>query len=112
MVKTLHVRQPDTSSAKWIVEAPATEAFGGDYQVLPLADFAKVGFSKATATAGGYEGGIADSHWSATRIQLRTQSGFGSTSGPALVSAGPLAGSQQSGEATASTLSADTFSVA
>ena len=111
VVKTLHMSQPDTSSAEWIVEAPATEAFGGNYQVLPLADFAKVAFSEATATAGGYEGGISSAHWSATRIQLRTPSGFASTSGPALVSVGPPAGSQQSGEATTSTLSAGTFSV-
>jgi Peptidase A4 family len=111
VVKTLHMSQPDTSSAEWIVEAPATETFGGNYQVLPLADFAKVAFSKATATAGRYVGGISGSQWTPTRIQLRTQSTFGAASGSGFVTVGPQAVSQQSDGATTSTLSGNTFSV-
>jgi hypothetical protein len=111
VLKTLHMNKPDTSSSEWIVEAPATETFGGNYQVLPLADFAKVAFSKATATAGGYTGGISGSQWTPTRIQLRTQSTFGAASGSGFVTVGPQAVSQQSEGATTSTLSGNTFSV-
>jgi Peptidase A4 family len=108
VVKTLHMSNPDTSSAEWIVEAPATEAFGGNYQVLPLADFAKVAFNKATATARGHVGGISDSHWTPTRIQLETQSiayGFG------FATVGSQGASQQTAGATTSRLSGDSFSV-
>ena len=105
VLKTLHMNKPDSSSAEWIVEAPATETSGGNYQVLPLADFVKVAFSKATATAGGDTGGIYDSQWTPTRIQLRTQSTFGPGSGSAFVTVGPQAVSQQSEGASTSTLS-------
>ena len=111
VLKTLHMNRPDSSSAEWIVEAPATETFGGNYQVLPLADFVKVAFSKATATAGGDTGGISDSQWTPTRIQLRTQSTFGPGSGSAFVTVGPQAVSQQSEGANTSTLSGNRFSV-
>ena len=111
VVKTLHMSKPDTSSSEWIVEAPATGTSGGNYQVLPLADFAKVAFSKATATAGGHVGGISDSHWTPTRIQLQTQSTLGPASGPGFATAGSQAVSQQPAGATTSTLSGDSFSV-
>jgi Peptidase A4 family len=111
VVKTLHMSKPDTSSSEWIVEAPATGTFGGNYQVLPLADFAKVAFSMATATAGGHVGGISDSHWTPTRIELQTQSTFGSASGPGFAMVGSQAVSQQPAGATTSTLSGDSFSV-
>lgn len=111
VLKRLHMSKPDTSSADWIVEAPATASFGGSYQVLPLADFSKVAFRSATATAGGYTGGISDSHWTPTRIQLQTDSGLGSGTRPGFGTVGPQALSQQSGDATTSTLSGDTFSV-
>jgi Peptidase A4 family len=111
VLRTLHMNKPDSSSAEWIVEAPATETFGGSYQVLPLADFVKVAFRKATATGGGYSGGISDSQWTPTRIQLRTQSTFGPGSGSGFVTGDPQAVSQQSEGASTSTLSGNTFSV-
>lgn len=111
VVRTLHMSKPDTSSSEWIVEAPATPTFVGNYQVLPLADFAKVAFSRATATAGGHVGGISDSHWTPTRIQLQTQSTLGPASGPGFATVGSQAVSQQPAGATTSTLSGDSFSV-
>ena len=112
VVKTLQMSSPDTSSAEWIAEAPATETFDGNYRILPLADFGKVTFTDAVATAGEHTGGIADSHWSATRIQLQSgtrsptlDSGFpGFAAGPSL--------SQATSGATTSKLSGDSFSVA
>jgi hypothetical protein len=111
VVKTVHMSKPDTSSAEWIVEAPATATFGGNYQVLPLADFAMVAFSKSTATAGGHVGGISDSHWTPTRIQLQTQGTLGPGSGPRFAPVGSQGVSQQTAGATTSRLSGDSFSV-
>ena len=110
VVKTLHMSDPNTSSAEWIVEAPATETFGGNTQSLSLADFGNITVTNARTTAAGHTGGISDSHWTATRIQMSTQSSLGSTTGPGFVSLGP--GIQQSGAgASTSTLSQDSFSV-
>ena len=107
--KTLQMSNPDTSSAEWIVEAPAATSGAGDFQILPLADFSKVTFTSATATADGHTGGISDPEWSATRVQLPTGSS-GSAGGPGFMSTGY--GSQQpSAGATTSTLSGDGFSV-
>jgi Peptidase A4 family len=108
--KTLSMSNPDTSSAEWIVEAPAAESGDGSTQVLPLADFSKVTFSSATATAGGHTGGISDPDWSATAVQVPTGSESGSAAGPAFISAD--SGYQQpSAGATTSSLSGDSFSV-
>jgi hypothetical protein len=67
--KTVQVANPDTSSAEWIAEAPAAATPGG-YSIVPLADFGKVTFTGATATAGGHTGTIADSHWNVARVDL------------------------------------------
>jgi hypothetical protein len=108
--KTLHMSDPNISSAEWIVEAPATETFGSNTQILALADFGRVSISSARATAAGHMGGISDSHWTATRIQMRSQGSLGSTTGPGFVSLGPGAQQSDAGAST-STLSNDSFSV-
>jgi hypothetical protein len=109
VAKTLHMSDPNTSSAEWIVEAPATETFDSNTQILALADFGRVSVSSARATAAGHLGGVSDSHWTATRIEMRSRS-VGSTTGPGFVSLGP--GAQQSGAgASTSRLSNDSFSV-
>jgi Peptidase A4 family len=108
--KTLSMSNPDTSSAEWIVEAPASETGDGSTQVLPLADFSKTTFSSATATADGHTGGISDPNWSATKVQLPTGSESGLSGGPAYISTD--GGYQQpSAGATTSDLSGDSFSV-
>jgi hypothetical protein len=111
VVKTLHESHPDLSSAEWIVEAPAAQTFGGNYRILSLADFGKVAFTRATATAGGHTGAISDSRWSATRVQLSTQSALGAISRPGFGLARSRLALQPSAGATTSTLSGDTFSV-
>jgi hypothetical protein len=67
--KTLQVANPDTSSAEWIAEAPAAQTPAG-YSIVPLADFGKVSFTGAEATAGGHTGTIADSNWNVARVDL------------------------------------------
>ena len=75
--KVLHMAAPDTSSAEWIAEAPSVQT-GDGYQVVPLADFGKVTFTHATATADGHTGPITDSAWTAERIDLvASASGYG-----------------------------------
>jgi hypothetical protein len=114
VVKTLHMSNPETSSAEWIVEAPATEGFDGNHQILPLANFGTVTFTEATATASGHTGGISDSQWSATRVQLSSEGDSASAGGdgPGFVSIGAQSASQQSSAGAAtSSLTGDGFSV-
>lgn len=108
VVKTLQMSNPDTSSAEWIAEAPATQSGDGSDQILPLADFGKVTFTNATATAGGHTGGIYDPDWSATRIGLPSG---GSTFASAGGFPGESAGSGSISGANPSALSGDSFSV-
>jgi Peptidase A4 family len=75
--KTLQMSNPDTSSAEWIAEAPAAASQGGGYQILPLANFGKVTFTNASATAGGHAGSISDPFWSVQEIQLSSSSNAG-----------------------------------
>src|SRR4051794_23283750 len=78
--KTLEMDNPDTSSAEWIAEAPsACQGSLDNCQTLPLADFGKIAFSDAPATADGHTGPISDSAWSATAMQLSpsASNGFG-----------------------------------
>ena len=53
VTKTLHMSDPDTSSAEWIAEAPSAVEPRFGTQVLPLANFGRVAFSGATATPQG-----------------------------------------------------------
>jgi hypothetical protein len=108
VTKTLHMSDPNTSSAEWIAEAPSASTRFGT-QVLPLADFGKVTFSSATATADGHTGSISDSAWSAERVDLVSSEGGYGGGGP-----GPRFASYATGEATTSSLrqSGSAFSVA
>jgi hypothetical protein len=82
VTKTLHMSDPDTSSAEWIAEAPSAEMRNGDYSVLPLADFGKVTFTSASATAAGHTGSIDDVAWSAEKVDLVSETGgFGGPPG-------------------------------
>jgi hypothetical protein len=67
---TLQMSNPDTSSAEWVAEAPSASDGSGDLQTLPLADFGTVGFTGASATAGGHTGSISDASWSSEAVQL------------------------------------------
>ena len=59
----------DLSSAEWVAEAPSScTSFRCD--VLPLANFGNVTFSKATAVANGHVGTITDPAWSQSEIWL------------------------------------------
>ena len=77
VTKTLHMNGPDTSSAEWIAEAPSQVTPGGGTQILPLANFGKVTFTNAYATAGGHQGSISDPNWTAKQTQLSSSGGSG-----------------------------------
>jgi Peptidase A4 family len=68
VTKSLQMSHPDTSSAEWIVEAPSTTSQSAGDQVLPLADFGKVTFTGASATADGHTGSISDPNWSVQQV--------------------------------------------
>jgi hypothetical protein len=107
--KTLQKSDPDTSSAEWIAEAPATTQ-GSGYQVLPLADFGKVSFTGASATAGGHTGSISDPSWSAQPVELSSAGGTRFPGGGMVTPAGVGLGdssSAASGGATPSSLTGD-----
>jgi peptidase A4-like protein len=68
--RVLQMSEPDITSAEWIAEAPsACDARGRCFQ-LPLANFGRVSFSRASVTANAHTGVITDPAWSATPIQL------------------------------------------
>jgi hypothetical protein len=62
---------PDLSSAEWIVEAPSM-CDGQTCDMVPLANFGSIGFSKIQATANGHTGTLGDAAWTTTPIQLVT----------------------------------------
>ena len=99
---TMTDTQPEVSSAEWIAEAPSQCDGSGDCEPLTLANFGKVAFTNATATAQGHTGTISDSAWSAQPVTL-------SPGG----SATDVAVGSDSGGATPSDLSSDgsSFSV-
>ncbi len=101
--KVLHMADADTSSAEWIAEAPSVQTGYGS-QVVPLADFGKVTFSGATATADGHTGTIADPAWTAERVDLVSAGG-----GPSRVAAAEIATAEATTSGLASSGSA--FSV-
>jgi Peptidase A4 family len=115
VTKTLQMSNPDTSSAEWIAEAPAAVQSDGSMQILPLADFGKVTFTQASATAGGHTGSISDPAWTPQQIDL---SSAGSQQfldgGPSFTSAGLGGASQSTAGASAGNVSSDgsSFSVA
>jgi hypothetical protein len=113
VTKTLQMTNPDTSSAEWIAEAPAAQFQDGSMQILPLADFGKVTFTHASATAGGLTGSISDPAWTVERVDLSSTGGQQFMSGGSGFSGAGLAnGLSQSGGASASDVSSDGSSFA
>jgi hypothetical protein len=113
--KTVQVTSPDTSSAEWIAEAPSTTtSMSGGLQTLPLANFGKVTFTNASATAGGHTGSISDPAWNLQQVQLGPAGPVGYPGADGGLSSIGLGGSQQTpAGASPSNLSSDgsSFSV-
>ena len=65
---------PDVSSAEWIAEAPSECEMR--CQVLPLANFGTVAFTKIAAIANSHPGTLTDPAWAALPIQLVPHSSF------------------------------------
>jgi hypothetical protein len=79
VTRRLTMANPDTSSAEWIAEAPS-QCQGASMQSctpLGLADFGKVTFTGASATASGHTGPINDPRWSDQAIALSPAAGAG-----------------------------------
>jgi opacity protein-like surface antigen len=75
VTKTRQMSAPDTSSAEWIVEAPSASLGDGRLRQLPLARFGTVPFTRASVTANGHAGAIADPAWTAERVRLAERDG-------------------------------------
>jgi Peptidase A4 family len=60
----------ESGSAEWIAEAPAT-CFTPDCAPLPLADFARLVFSSAQASAGLLHGSIGAAVWTTQPIEMK-----------------------------------------
>jgi Peptidase A4 family len=60
----------ERGSAEWIAEAPAS-CFTRDCTLLPLADFARVVFSNAQASAGRLHGSIEAAGWTTQAIEMK-----------------------------------------
>lgn len=77
--RALSMRSPDTSSAEWIAESPATGicwAVHSYCRIFPLADFGTVNFYNAMAvTSAGERGSISDTDFSAFDIHLLDEGG-------------------------------------
>jgi hypothetical protein len=100
-MKTLRMASPDVSSAEWIAEAPSALTPGGA-RILPLTDFGTVRFTGASATStSGHTGAISDAAWSATRVDLASETG-----GPGGPGFGPFAPPNGGVEAVSSALKA------
>jgi hypothetical protein len=114
VAKQLQMSNPDTSSAEWIAESPASVSQDGNTEILPLADFGKVTFTGASATSGGHTGSISDQDWSVQQVALRANGGAGQFGGAGIpVSAVDSGLGQPGAGAQASSLSGDgsSFSV-
>ena len=114
VTKTLQMSNPDTSSAEWIAEAPSTESQSGSTQTLPLADFGKVTFTNAYATAGGHTGSISDPNWNVEQVQLSPAANLGFPgAGGGFTPVGLSTADQSSGGASPSSVSSNgsSFSV-
>jgi hypothetical protein len=69
--RTLRMAHVDSSSAEWIVEAPATCEDSENCEILPLTDFGEVLFSRATATGRAHTSPVAASDWAPTALELQ-----------------------------------------
>jgi hypothetical protein len=116
VTQTLTMGNPDTSSADWIAEAPSAQSPDGSLQQLPLADFGKVTFTGASATAGSHTGGINDSNWTTQQLTLQPSGAIGTVGSGGPVNPAGLVGLSQSSSAgaSASSVSSDgsSFTVA
>ena len=101
--KRITVANPDVSSAEWIAEAPSE--CQTRCQVLPLANFGSVAFSKIAATANGHPGTLTDTAWDALPIQLVPHASFHSFFG------GPDDASKAGATPNAASTDGRTFSV-
>jgi hypothetical protein len=73
--KTMTVSTVDTGSAEWIVEAPSACDSNGNCQVLPLSNFGRISFSRASATTfSGRTGSISSRLWSTIELVLNQAS--------------------------------------
>jgi hypothetical protein len=86
--RKLRLAAPDRSSAEWVVEAPAICGSLGTCNTLPLANFGRVVFTHAVASARGHTGKITDPTWSASSIELRAETPTGYALPSALAAAG------------------------
>lgn len=68
--KQVSVAQLDLSSAEWVAEAPSVCTGSGRCEILPLANFGKMTFTKAAATVEAGPGVISSPLWTATPIAL------------------------------------------
>jgi hypothetical protein len=78
--RTVHATTVDTSSAEWIVEAPALCAgsTSSSCSQTALANFGTTGFSATKATTrGGHTGTVLDSAWTPVAITLSPTAGGG-----------------------------------
>jgi hypothetical protein len=85
--RKLRLAAPDRSSAEWVAEAPAVCSALGTCHTLPLANFGRVVFTHAVASARGHTGKITDPRWSASAIELRTETSTGSAALPSPLAA-------------------------
>jgi Peptidase A4 family len=87
--KSVRASVLDTTSADWIVEAPAVCVNQDSCQTLPLADFGSASFSLASAeSTTGHTGTISDRSWSVSQIRLaETGHRFVTRAGPSSASA-------------------------
>ena len=114
--RTLTMNSPDTSTAEWIAEAPSAcvgGAASGNCTPLALADFGSVGFSAASATAGGHTGTINDPAWNDEPVMLSPSAAGTNYPGGVYGGFAGYGGQTSTAGATAGTLSSDgsSFSV-
>jgi hypothetical protein len=64
----LRMRSPETDSAEWVVEAPASCLH--TCAQLPLAAFDRIDFAWTTATSGAHTGTISDPAWVSERLEM------------------------------------------
>jgi hypothetical protein len=90
--KALTVAAPDISSAEWIAEAPSACNSYGRCQVLPLANFGNVTFTRAAAIATAHPGTINDPTWSNSAISLVPTNNSPLLAAPGMSAAGATPG--------------------
>jgi hypothetical protein len=95
--KRLQMSSPTVSSAEWIAEAPSrcVSSSSQDCHILSLADFGRVTFTDASASAGGQTGSITSGLGQVSALTLEAGPGYGrlyATAAQADASPGTLSG--------------------